>query len=470
MTANPLVAGPVDTSTAFGGAGLLDSVTQLSASLQSGDWLAAGLSGVGVALDTAAAVMDPFGSLIAAGLGWLMEHLEPLKGWLNDLTGDAGAVLGFAATWENVATAMNGAGDELNRIVAADLEAMSGASVVAYATYANNLADRVRAGGGSASAMASALRTCSTVVQVVHDLVRDTLAQLVGSIISWAAELVLTVGLATPYVVSQVTTRVSSLAVRVGRSVTGLLTSAKSLKGLLEAMKDVLARLASGVRGRLPGGSGAPSAPRVPDGPSVPARSPLPDISDLDALHPKNPGGDLDAWSDAVAARHPTLEPDEVRNIYRYTTDQGYQEMNGYLRNPSAYSDADAVRIRSEVDSAVSGMSKLPTHGDTTFRGTYFPEPVLEQWQQVGNHVSDRAFWSTSTEAGVAEDFRIRNGGNAFVTVEGRSGVDVQPLSHYGREAEVLMPPGTVFEVREAQLIGEGAGSYWAFVGREVAR
>jgi hypothetical protein len=266
VTANPLVAGPVDTSTAFGGAGLLDSVTQLSASLQSGDWLAAGLSGVGVALDTAAAVMDPLGSLIAAGLGWLMEHLEPLKGWLNDLTGDAGAVLGFAATWENVATAMNGAGDELNRIVTADLEAMSGASVVAYATYANNLADRVRAGGGSASAMASALRTCSTVVQVVHDLVRDTLAQLVGSIISWAAELVLTVGLATPYVVSQVTTRVSSLAVRVGRSVTDLLTSAKSLKGLLEAMKDVLARLASGVRGRLPGGSGAPSAPRVPDG------------------------------------------------------------------------------------------------------------------------------------------------------------------------------------------------------------
>lgn len=265
MTANPLVAGPVDTSTAFGGAGLLDSVSQLSASLQSGDWLAAGLAGVGVALDTAAAVMDPLGSLIAAGLGWLMEHLEPLKGWLNDLTGDAGAVLGFAATWENIATAMNGAGDELNRVVTADLEAMSGASVVAYAAYANNLADRVRAGGGSASAMASALRTCSTVVQVVHDLVRDTLAQLVGSIISWATELVVTVGLATPYVVSQVTTRVSSLAVRVGRSVTDLLTSAKSLKGLLEAMKDVLARLASGVRGRLPGGGGTPSAPRVPD-------------------------------------------------------------------------------------------------------------------------------------------------------------------------------------------------------------
>ncbi|VTR75703.1 TNT domain-containing protein [Cellulomonas hominis] len=266
MTANPLVAAPVDTSTAFGGAGLLESLTDLSSSLESGDWLAAGLSGVGVAMDTAATVMDPLGSLIGAGLGWLMEHLEPLKGWLNDLTGDAGAVLGHAATWDNIAASMASAGDELNRVVTADLEAMSGASVAAYAAYANGLADRVRAAGGSASAMGSALRTCSTVVQVVHDLVRDTLASLVGAIISWAAELVVTVGLATPYVVGQVTTRVGQLAARVGTSVTDVLTSARSLKNLLSALKDALAELAGSVRGRLPGsargaGDGVPTHP-----------------------------------------------------------------------------------------------------------------------------------------------------------------------------------------------------------------
>lgn len=470
MTANPLVAGPVDTSTAFGGAGLLDSLQGLNTSLQSGDWVGSALSGVGVALDTVATAMDPLGSLIAAGLGWLMEHLEPLKGWLNDLTGDAGAVLGFAGTWDNVAAAMNDAGDELNRLVRSDLEAMSGASIAAYTAYANGLADRARAAGSSASAMGSALRTCSTIVQAVHDLVRDTLSQIIGGIISGALFAVVTVGAGAPKVIADLTARVSAVSVRIGRQVTAMVEAVKSLKGLLNEMGDILARLAQGVRGRLPGGSGAPSAPRVPDAPSVPVRSALPDISDLDGIHPKHPGGDLDAWSDAVAARHPTLEADEVRNIYRYTTDEGYREMNGYLRDPSAYSADDAVRIQREVDSAVSGMTKLPAHGDTTYRGTYFPPHVLEQWQQVGDHVSDRAFWSTSTEAGVADEFRIRNGGNAFVVVEGRSGVDVQPLSHYGHEAEILMPPGTVFEVREARQIGDGAGSYWSFVGREVAR
>ena len=171
---------------------------------------------MGAALDVAATVIDPLGSLIGAGLGWLMEHLEPLKGWLNDLTGDAGAVLGFAGTWQNVADAMGAAGDELTRVVRADLEAMTGASIEAYAAYADGLADRIRATGGSASAIGGALKTCAMVVQVVHDLVRDTLASLVGSIISWAAEAVFTLGLATPVIVGQVSTRVSSLATKVG--------------------------------------------------------------------------------------------------------------------------------------------------------------------------------------------------------------------------------------------------------------
>ncbi|MFF1530862.1 hypothetical protein [Cellulomonas sp. NPDC058312] len=263
MTANPLVAGPVDTSTAFGGAGLLDSLHSLNSSLQSGDWVGSALSGAGVALDAIATAMDPVGSLIAAGLGWIMEHLEPLKGWLNDLTGDAGAVLGFAATWDNVASAMNSAGDELGRLVQADLEAMSGASVAAYVAYANGLADRARAAGTSASAMGSALRTCSTIVQVVHDLVRDTLSQIVGSIISAVGFAVLTVGTGIPKVIADVSARVASVSLRIGRRVTAVIEAVSRLRGLLREMQDILSQLASGVRGRLPGAAHVESSVSV---------------------------------------------------------------------------------------------------------------------------------------------------------------------------------------------------------------
>ncbi len=258
-----LVVPGQDTTTAVSGTGVVESVHDLAQALQGGSWLEVGLAGVGAALDVAATVVDPLGSLIAAGLGWLMDHLEPLKGWLDDLTGDAGAVAGFAGTWDHVAAAMGTAGEDLSHMARADLEAMQGAAVVAYARYADDLAAKMRASSASSSAVASALRTCATVVQVVHDLVRDTIAQLVGSIISWAAEAVFTLGLATPWIVGQVSTRVSSLATRVGRSVVDVVTSAKSLKNLVEAMREALARLAASVRRS----ADAPHA--RPDGPVV---------------------------------------------------------------------------------------------------------------------------------------------------------------------------------------------------------
>jgi hypothetical protein len=83
----------------------------------------------------------------------------------------------------------------------------------------------------------------------------------------------------------------------------------------------------------------------------------------------------------------------------------------------------------------------------------------------VGNRVADPAFSSTSTSPRVAEEFRIgdpkeRPPGNAFITVEGRSGVDVRPLSHYVAEDEILVPPGTFYEVTSRQW-DKDAGHYW---------
>lgn len=261
MSANPLVAGPVDTSSALGGTMLVESLYDLSRAIESENWLAAGLAGISTVLDTAAAVMDPLGQLIAAGLGWLMEHVEPLKGWLNDLTGDAGAVLGFAGTWDNIATQMGSAAGDLDHLVAADLEAMRGQGVQAYVRYADDFAEHLRGLGASSTAVADSLRTCSTIVQVVHDLVRDALAEIVGAAISWAAQIVFTLGLGTPWVVSQVATRVSSLAARVGSKVTDVISSARALSGLIDALKAAIRRLGDNIRGARPGTTHTPAVP-----------------------------------------------------------------------------------------------------------------------------------------------------------------------------------------------------------------
>lgn len=273
MSTNALVVGPVDTSSALSGTMLLESLAGLSEALESGSWLDIALSGLSTVLDTAAAVMDPLGQLLAAGLGWLMEHLQPLKGWLNDLTGDPGAVTGFAATWQNIAAQTSSAADGYARLVAADLEGMAGEGIEAYGRYADDLAKHLLGMSGSASAVASSLQVAATVVQVVHDIVRDALAEIVGAAISWAAEIVLTVGLGTPWVVSQVATRVSSLATRVGGKVTALIGSTRSLRNLIDALKGALSNLAQGLRGARPGPMHTPDVPRLPDAPDVTPRT-----------------------------------------------------------------------------------------------------------------------------------------------------------------------------------------------------
>lgn len=239
---NSLVVGPVDTATPFSGAGLLDSGTQLAEAISSGSWIEGGIGAVSVAVDTAATVVDPLGSLIAAGLGWLMDHFEPLKGWLNDFTGDAGEVQGFAQTWSNIAAQMNGAGDELTRVLG-DVDELAGEAIDAYRRFQADAAAHLHGAGQWAGAISTGLQIASTIVQVIHDLVRDTIAQLVGSAISWAAEAALTLGLATPLIVTQISTRVASLSAKVGTYVTKVIDAVRNLAKQLDQLKALFSKL-----------------------------------------------------------------------------------------------------------------------------------------------------------------------------------------------------------------------------------
>ncbi|MGX5694883.1 hypothetical protein ACWKWP_01685 [Agromyces soli] len=263
---NPLVATAVDTSTPFQGAFLLEDGEALVSAIQSGNWVDGGLAAFSAIGDTVAAVLDPLGSLIAAGLGWVMEHLEPLKGWLNDLTGDAGEVAAFAQTWSNISTQLAASGDELVRILA-DLDSADGEAVQAYLRFQADAAEHIRAAGTWADAMSMGMQTASMMVQLVHDLTRDAIAQVVGSVISYAATLAVSLGTATPYVVAQATSRVSALATRVGTTVTKLLRSSDELMRLIDKLGTLFRKLDDLASKVLPGGGrGSGGSGHAPDG------------------------------------------------------------------------------------------------------------------------------------------------------------------------------------------------------------
>jgi hypothetical protein len=105
VTDNPLVAQAHSSTTWYTGLGLAEDAAQISNGIHDNSWVDGTLGGVGGALDVLGTIIDPLGSLVAWGVGWLMEHVRPLKEALDWLAGMPDEIAAHAATWRNVAAA-----------------------------------------------------------------------------------------------------------------------------------------------------------------------------------------------------------------------------------------------------------------------------------------------------------------------------------------------------------------------------
>ncbi len=258
---NPLVAERKDTTTPLAGTFLLEDGEALVQAINNKDWVAGGLAVVGGAFDAAAAASDPIGTLIAMGLGWVLDHVQPFTTWLEQLTGDADQVTAHATTWKNVQQHLHATAEAMTSTVQTDLADMTGTTITAYRGAAGDMAQAIEGAGTWAGAIGTALEVTAFIVQFVHDFVRDAISEVVGSILSYAAELIATVGLAWPIVAEQIATRIASLIGQVGRNVKNLVTSARNLVKKLTDLKTLFHTLKNKIddlfrKGDNPGNTG----------------------------------------------------------------------------------------------------------------------------------------------------------------------------------------------------------------------
>ena len=231
-----LVAERQDARSGFEGLGIIEDGHALVEAIQGGSWMGTALGVASTGLDVASAVSDPIGTLISMGLGWALEWVWPFNELFNALAGDAAQVEANAQTWENVAVALGAAGAQLEEDTATCLSDMAGDGVEAIRTSAGGVAEHVRAASQWAQAMADGLRMASGIVQVVHDVVRQAISDLIGTICSVAIEEACTLGLAAALVVEQITTRVAALSTHVFEAIGHLKTAFSSFHGLLSEL------------------------------------------------------------------------------------------------------------------------------------------------------------------------------------------------------------------------------------------
>lgn len=247
-----LVQGPIDTTTWASGAGLVEDGQQLAEAMGSGNWLQGSVSGLSAAGNLVVAAFDPIGTLLSWGVGWLIEHLEPLKGWMNDLTGDPGEVRGTGATWAAIGGRLRESAETISAHVLDATAGMSGMTIDAYVRAQSVLTDQIRAVGDMCAGFAQAVSVAAELVQVVHDLTRDALSQVVGSFGSAIIQAAASAGVLIPKVIADVAATISTWAAKLGRYVDDLLASFTALQKMLKKVREIVDSVRRWASGKFP--------------------------------------------------------------------------------------------------------------------------------------------------------------------------------------------------------------------------
>ncbi|GAA1670010.1 hypothetical protein GCM10009830_14840 [Glycomyces endophyticus] len=220
-----------DASTGFS---LVEGAGDVRTAIDEGNWVDASIAGIGLAIEGAAIAIDPFSTLLAMGIEWAMEQIEPLKEALDWLAGNPQAVETHALTWDNMSAELLSISEDLGRRLEGDLQGWQDDAADAYRTMLGANADLVAALSGTAAGMASATRGAGTLVSMIREFVRGFIADCVAKVVVWLAEVVFSVGLATPVVASQMAAAVVKWSARIFGWLMGLVTSIQSLRALLD--------------------------------------------------------------------------------------------------------------------------------------------------------------------------------------------------------------------------------------------
>ncbi|WP_392542702.1 hypothetical protein [Oryzobacter telluris] len=218
------------------GAGIIDSGYGTINALCSGNWVDAALSGVALVLDAAATAADPLGSALAAGIGWVIDHLNPIKGWFEEVAGNPGGAVAQAQAWGLIAADLGPAATDWGTSAMRMEGGNEGPAVNAYLDWQATHTEAIAALQGAAEGMQQAISVAAGIVGFVHGFLRDVLAQLVGAAISWVAQAVLSFGTLIPWICGQIGTRVAALTAKCSAFVEGLVRSGSTLGDLLSAL------------------------------------------------------------------------------------------------------------------------------------------------------------------------------------------------------------------------------------------
>ena len=228
----------IDYTTPTEGLGFIDEIVGAADDIRNGDIVSLVQSAQGLYDEIGGLVADPVGYIGGMVVEWIMQHVEPLKGWINQLTGDSGQVYGMSASWDSISSSLASIASELDSGSYSAMSSMRGEAVRAYLERQAIVVSAINAISDASSAFGAALSKVADSVDNIHDAVVGAISDIIVTCFEVVAEVVLSLGTAAPVAAEQVASKVAKWVGRI-EPIMEMLTYA------LEALQAIFAVLTS---------------------------------------------------------------------------------------------------------------------------------------------------------------------------------------------------------------------------------
>lgn len=159
------------------GAGIFQDAANTITDAAEGNWGSLALDVAGDGLNALGFIQDPFGVLLAAPIGWIIEHIGFLKDTLDLVAGDPDDVRAKAQTWTNIAAALDKSAADYEASAKALTGKFAGAAADAYTKAALNYCKTVKGASAQATEASKAFEVAGVIVGTVRGAIRDMFAQ-----------------------------------------------------------------------------------------------------------------------------------------------------------------------------------------------------------------------------------------------------------------------------------------------------
>lgn len=205
-----------------------DAVIQLDA----GDWKGGAESALSAVQGVGEIALGGLAGLVSFGVDILLNYVDPLKFWMDQLTGDSAQVNGMAMTWASIGDSLRSTASELDSGSSSAMQNMKGESVSRYLSRQGQVVTSINTLADASATVGSAVAKAAELVKKTHDYVCKLISDIIGEAVEGMALAGLTLG-----------TSLIKAAVRVGERAIAEAWNVQNILNLLKMAFDELKSL-----------------------------------------------------------------------------------------------------------------------------------------------------------------------------------------------------------------------------------